>query len=73
MIHHKGLLDGWAVIDAGDVVHHVPRNDVKVHMVSQALPCACEPELWRQGGHPVIVHRSYDGRELVGPLTDVLS
>ena len=73
MIHHKGLLDGWAVIDTLDGVHVVPRNDVRFHVVSQDRACACEPELWQQGGHPVVVHRSYDGRELVEPLTDVLS
>ena len=73
MIHHRELLNGWLVIERNDAVHVVPNDDVKFHTVAQGMGCACEPELWQQEGLPVVVHRSYDGRELVEPLTSVLS
>lgn len=74
MINHRGLLDGWLVIEQNNAVHVVPNNDVRFHMVTQGMGCACEPELWRQAYHtPVVVHSSFDGRELVEPLTTLLS
>lgn len=73
MIHHRGLLNGWLVIERDDAVHVVPNDDIKFHTVVQGMGCACEPELWQQEGEPVVIHRSYDGRELVEPLTTVLS
>ena len=74
MINHRGLLDGWLVVELNDAVHVVPNNDVRFHMVTQGMGCACEPELWRGGdGTPVVVHNSIDGRELVEPLTTILS
>ena len=74
MINHRGLLDGWLVVELNDAVHVVPNNDVRFHMVTQGMGCACEPELWRGGdGTPVVVHNSFDGRELVEPPTTILS
>ena len=73
MINHRGLLDGWLVIEHKDAVHVVPNNDVRFHVVVQGMGCACEPELWQQEGLPVVVHNSFDGRELVEPLTTILS
>ena len=74
MIHHRELLNGWLVIERNDAVHVVPNDDVKFHTVVKGMGCACEPELWREGdGTPVVVHNSFDGRELVEPLTSVLS
>ena len=74
MINHRGLLDGWLVVELNDAVHVVPNNDVRFHMVTQGMGCACEPELWRGGdGTPVVVHNSFDGRKLVEPLTTILS
>lgn len=53
MINHRGLLDGWLVVELNDAVHVVPNNDVRFHMVTQGMGCACEPELWRGGMVPL--------------------
>lgn len=73
MIHHRGLLSGWVTVKRNGVIHAVPNDDIKIHTIVQGMGCACEPELWQQEDIPVVIHRSYDGRELVEPLTSVLS
>ena len=73
MIYHRGLLDGWLIIERGDGVHVVPNNDIQFHTIEGNKPCSCKPELWIRNKTLVIVHNSFDGRELVEPLTDLKS
>lgn len=47
-------------------VHVYPLGDARAHDTSNG-PCPCSPkeELWNEGRVIVIVHNSFDGRELV--------
>lgn len=43
-------------------VHVLPVNDLKVHAESEL--CECRPRIEQSGNGWLIVHNSYDGREL---------
>jgi len=43
-------------------IHVLPVNDIKPHVESEA--CECDPRVEQVEGGTVIVHRSYDQREL---------
>lgn len=46
-----------------ETVHVVPINDLKPH--DDSIACACNPRLeFVEGGSTVVVHNSYDGREI---------
>lgn len=40
-----------------------PEMDLKSHVSS--VDCECIPELTKQDGVPVLIHNSFDGREIV--------
>ncbi len=52
------------------VFHITPINDLKEH--SESSMCECRPEVNFENGHMLVVHNSYDGRELTEQLLDEL-
>jgi hypothetical protein len=62
----------WVVVrDLGDVtadVHVLPVDDTRPH--DEVRQCWCRPRVDEEGGHPVIVHNSADGREYFEPDHD---
>jgi len=51
-----------------DPIHVVPVDDEKAHILSR--DCPCEPELDVENGILVVIHRSYDHRELFEDLEE---
>lgn len=51
-----------------DIFHVIPVNDIWSHLESD--DCECEPRI-EEDGH-VIVHNSYDGRELIEEVDRIL-
>jgi len=53
-----------------DDVHVMPVNDLKEHEESRF--CACRPVLEKpvEGGGTVVIHNSYDGREITERAVD---
>jgi len=45
-----------------DDVHVVPLNDLLSHNTDSS-ECRCDPKIEVDGGHLLIIHNSYDGRE----------
>ena len=43
-------------------IHIIPRNDIKDH--DESSTCDCKPELIMENGEMILVHNSFDGREL---------
>jgi hypothetical protein len=79
------MSDGWKVhIDHEIVKHVIPVNDSGKH-VEESLygafifkkypvcPCSCKPRLLEDGGGPIFVHNSFDGREGIEWTKDILS
>jgi hypothetical protein len=54
-----------------NVVHVVPINDLREHSIDARFPCECLPEeQFVEGGGVVIVHNSWDGREITERAED---
>lgn len=52
-------------------IHVMPVNDLKVHEKSRA--CACTPKVEIvEGGNEVVIHNSWDGREILERAVDSL-
>jgi hypothetical protein len=52
--------------------HVLPINDTNEHEESSA--CECQPELQMQeNGNMLIIHNSFDGREIIEELLDELN
>lgn len=50
------------------MINVIPINDLKEH--SEDTTCKCKPKLILENGEMILIHNSYDGRELVGNLID---
>lgn len=47
------------------MIHHIyPLNDVQVHDL-EAVGCSCGPKIMFEEGDMLIVHNSFDGREIL--------
>ena len=53
-------------------IHVYPLNDVWGH-VTDGEDCPCEPEIKEENGTLLIVHNSFDHREIVEQALDVLN
>lgn len=49
-----------------DVVHIEPLNDLEPHDTVTRF-CKCQPRVERDGLGILVIHNSYDGRELLEP------
>ena len=54
-----------------DNFHVYPNNDLKEHNTS-SFDCDCNPEIKPQEGNMIIVHNSYDGREGLEWVNEIL-
>ena len=46
-------------------VHVYPINDLKEHNTEDFLNCNCNPRVETINGNFMIIHNSYDGREII--------
>ena len=53
-----------------EVYHVMPVNDTKPH--SESHTCGCDPAVENEGENMVCVHNSYDGREGVEVVNEIL-
>lgn len=53
-----------------DVVHVIPLNDLQEHSADLGAPCTCRPMLKEVDGGLVVVHNSWDGREVLEKALD---
>jgi len=51
-------------------VHVLPLNDLKPH--EESRQCECRPRVEKQGEGTVVVHNSWDGREILERALDEL-
>ncbi len=51
-----------------ETVHVLPLNDLKPHEQSRA--CECRPAVERYENGDVVIHNSYDGREIAEQACD---
>ena len=73
IINHRGFFSGWVVQETKSAIHVSPNDDIKFHIISQNNQCSCNPTHDTKYGKLVVIHNSFDGRELVEPLTTLLS
>lgn len=52
----------WGIFPMDRNIHVIPLNDSAEH--SLVTLCKCQPRLMPEGGCIIVVHRSYDRREL---------
>jgi abortive infection bacteriophage resistance protein len=52
------------------VQHILPINDSDTH--EESTTCKCEPKVINENGNMIIVHNSFDGRELVEEFNSIL-
>lgn len=52
-----------------ETVHVIPINDLREHSASSS-DCPCWPDVQIVDGGEVIVHRSWDGREILEQAAD---
>lgn len=69
-IINKFNKDNWEVVETGTEVHCIPLNDLFEHsLIINACQCEARIEWDDEDGNPlsipVVVHNSYDGRELI--------
>jgi hypothetical protein len=74
--------EGWAIFQFDGYINIVPVNDTKVHVLSVIYNdedkiislCKCEPRIEIQpNGVAMIVHSSYDGREAMEEVNEILN
>ena len=53
------------------IYHIVPINDLKDHFDS--AECECEPSISFENGDMIITHNSYDLREIIEQVNDILN
>lgn len=51
-------------------INILPRNDIKEHV--EDITCACGPEVIIENGEMIIIHNSYDRREVMEFVNEVL-
>lgn len=61
------LKKDWQVIIGTDSIEVIPNNDLKPHPLSyHHILCKCQPMVEERGHkRPLIVHHSWDGREML--------
>lgn len=52
-------------------IHVTPNNDTKIHSLTHT--CHCEPRIEQEGGNMIIIHNSFDGREGVEQVNEILN
>lgn len=52
------------------IFHILPVGDLKEH--EEGTACECEPNVILENGDMIIVHNSYDGRELFEEINEYL-
>jgi hypothetical protein len=70
----------WSINKDGSVTHVVPNNDLKPHVEDfqeRGLPacrCSCKPEIkfFENPRYWIVIHNSWDGREVVEWAEDIL-
>jgi hypothetical protein len=55
------------------IYHVVPVDDLKKHSEDSAVPCDCDPKVQMEDGDMILVHNSYDGREMIEEATKILN
>lgn len=55
------------------IYHVMPNNDLKEHSEDSANPCECEPSVIQVEGDLILVHNSFDGREAVEEVREILN
>jgi hypothetical protein len=53
------------------MLHILPLNDLHEH--EESSTCHCDPEIIEENGEIIIVHNSFDGREGVEWVNDILN
>jgi len=53
-----------------DVFHVTPNNDIKPH--SESFDCHCKPRVETEGLNMIVIHNSFDGREGVEWVNEIL-
>lgn len=69
------------MIDPDKVYHVYPRNDLESHFLecvypaigNPYCPCNCDPEFKEEEDALLIVHNSFDGREGVEVVNEILN
>lgn len=69
------------MIDPDKVYHVYPRNDLESHFLecvypaigNPYCPCKCDPEFKEEEDALLIVHNSFDGREGVEVVNEILN
>lgn len=51
--------------------HVTPNNDLKEH--EQSTTCHCGPRIEYENGDMIVIHNSYDGREGVEIVNEILN
>jgi hypothetical protein len=46
-----------------DMLNIIPLNDLEIH--EELSTCKCEPSVIFENGEMIIIHKSFDGRELL--------
>lgn len=59
----KDPIDRINTIPIDKMIHVVPNNDQHEH-TEEGYKCLCNPKLRIENEHLIIIHNSYDGREL---------
>lgn len=55
----------WTVESSGDQIHVVPVEDFEPHFFTDE--CHCKPKRHPETTSRIVVHNSFDGRELTEP------
>jgi hypothetical protein len=56
------------------MIHIHPLNDIKEHDTSYTVStCHCKPTSKIEGGEIIVIHNSFDGREGVEMVNDILN
>jgi len=51
--------------------HVLPINDIKEH--TEDTTCECQPRVEHHNGNIVVIHNSYDGREIIEQVNEILN
>lgn len=54
-----------------EIYHVLPINDLKEHI--ESYRCSCEPTVENEGENMLVIHNSFDGREGVEIVNDILN
>lgn len=63
-------MSNWLMSEVGDDIHITPIDDLKEHEFS--VGCPCEPEVEKAEVGCMIIHESYDLREVIEKAYSIL-